>query len=228
RRPGQGMTATGTALALFGGTFDPVHTAHLHGARTVADVLRCPVHLLPNAVPPHRPQPLASGAQRLTMLQRACDGQPDLIPDDWELRQRGPSWSLNTLRHFRTKVGPHRPLVLVIGADSLASLHQWHRWQDYPALCHLAVLPRPGASEADIAVRAAFIPGDASDLLRRPAGRRLVLGEPGPALSATGLREALARAGHSAALPPAVEAYIREQGLYNVPDRSPQSESGNA
>src|SRR5690606_7628796 len=67
---------------------------------------------------------LASGAQRLAMLQRACNGQPDLIPDDWELRQRGPSWSLNTLRHFRTAVGPHRPLVLVIGADSLASLHQ--------------------------------------------------------------------------------------------------------
>lgn len=214
------MTATGSALALFGGTFDPVHMAHLRGARTVADVLGCPVHLLPNAVPPHRPQPQASGAQRLAMLQRACEGEPGLVPDDWELRQRGPSWSLNTLRHFRATLGPHRPLVLVIGADSFASLHQWHRWQDYPALCHLAVLPRPGASEADLDVRAAFVPGEAPDLQQAPAGRRLMLDAPWLDFSATGIRDALARDGHSDALPPAVESYIHEQGLYNVPNRS--------
>lgn len=216
------------ALALFGGTFDPVHQAHLSGARAVADTLGCPVRLLPNAVPPHRAQPLATGAQRLEMLQLACQGQADLIPDDWELRQCGPSWSLNTLHHFRAEIGPSRPLVLVIGADSFATLHQWHRWQDYPALCHLAVLPRPGAVAPSAEVTAAFVETTAQALLARPAGCRLMLSTPWLDLSATGVRQDLARQGTSAALPAPVAAYIRAHRLYNVPSEGPLNDSGTA
>lgn len=216
------------ALALFGGTFDPVHQAHLSGARAVADALGCPVRLLPNAVPPHRAQPLATGEQRLAMLQLACQGEPDLIPDDWELRQQGPSWSLNTLRHFRTEIGPYRPLVLVIGADSFATLHKWHRWQDYPALCHLAVLPRPGAGSPTLEVAGAFHENTPQGLLAAPAGRRLMLSEPWLDLSATGVRQDLARQGTSTALPAPVGAYIRTHRLYNVPPGSPLTDSGTA
>ena len=88
-------------LVLFGGTFDPVHRAHISAARAVSRVLDgAPVHLLPNAVPPHRPQPLASGEQRLRMLELACAEHPHLHPDGWELAQPGPSYSLATLQYF--------------------------------------------------------------------------------------------------------------------------------
>ncbi len=138
-----------TPLVLFGGTFDPVHRAHISAARSVSRVLgEAPVHLLPNSVPPHRPQPLANGEQRLAMLKLACKGHPQLIPDDWELKQSGPSYSLLTLQHYRKQIG-ERPLVFMIGADSFANLHHWHHWQDYAALCHLAVVPRPDSPLAD-------------------------------------------------------------------------------
>ena len=213
------MTVAHGPVVLFGGTFDPIHRAHINGARAIARALRCPVHLLPNAVPPHRDQPQADGEHRLAMLRLAVARYPELIADDWELRQDGPSWSLRTLQHFRSLAG-ERPLVLVIGADSLATLHTWRQWQDYPALCHLAVLPRPGARRARAGVLATFPEGDAGTLCQTPAGRRLMLKRPFLDVSATAVREVLARRGHCPALPADVEAYIHRHHLYNVVQRT--------
>lgn len=205
-----------TALVLFGGTFDPVHRAHISAARAVSKVLGdAPVHLLPNAVPPHRAQPMADGEQRLAMLRLACSNYPELVVDDWELRQTGPSYSLNTLRHFRQQIG-ERPLVFMIGADSFASLHQWHQWQDYATLCHLAVVPRPDCPLATDAVQATFPEGDAEQLLAQPCGLRLMLKRPFMDVSATAIREALEHEGDCPALDPLVSAHIRRHHLYNV------------
>ena len=94
-------------LILFGGTFDPVHGAHVRAALAVSQVLgNAPVRLLPNAVPPHRPQPLADASERLAMVRLACAGHPALQADDWELRQAGPSYTHLTLQHFRRLIVP--------------------------------------------------------------------------------------------------------------------------
>lgn len=203
-------------LALYGGTFDPVHAAHVAAARAVAAALGGPVHLLPNAVPPHRPQPYANAAQRLAMLQLAAVDAPELKVDDWELRQPGPSYTLATLEHFRQHIGPERPLVWVVGADSFASLHHWHRWQHYPALCHLAVLPRPGAAAADPAVAAAFTSADAAALRGQPAGLRLMLTAPCLEHSSTAIRTALAAGQRHPGLDAGVADFIYREGLYNA------------
>ncbi|MED5388969.1 MAG: nicotinate-nucleotide adenylyltransferase [Pseudomonadota bacterium] len=221
-----GATSDTTPLVLFGGTFDPVHRAHISAARAVSRVLGdAPVHLLPNAVPPHRPQPLANGEQRLAMLKLACKGHPCLIPDDWELRQNGPSYSLLTLEHYRGAIG-QRPLVFVIGADSFANLHQWHRWQDYAALCHLAVVPRPDSPLAADSVLGTFPEADADSLCRQPAGLRLMLKRPFLDVSATAIRQALETKGHCPALEPEVVAHIHRHHLYNVAKTSfPESDT---
>lgn len=211
--------ASSVPLILFGGTFDPVHRAHISAARAVSKVLGdAPVHLLPNSVPPHKSQPMADGEQRLAMLRLACRDYPELVVDDWELRQDGPSYSLNTLRHLRQQIGD-RPLVFMIGADSFATLHRWHQWQDYASLCHLAVVPRPDCELATGDVQSAFPESDPMALMQQPAGLRLMLKRPFLDVSATAIREALEQKGDCPALDATVSAHIRRHHLYNVADK---------
>ncbi|MDF1630826.1 MAG: nicotinate-nucleotide adenylyltransferase [Alcanivoracaceae bacterium] len=210
-------TDEGVPLILFGGTFDPVHRAHIDAARAVSKALGgASVYLLPNAVPPHRPQPAASAEQRLAMLKIAIQPYPELLTDDRELRRAGPSWTIDTLTELRAN-HPDKPLVLILGADSLATLHLWHRWRDYPALCHLAVLPRPGAAEPVNEVLQAFPVTDANSLLAQPAGRRLMLSAPFLDVSSSAIRRLLAEKDHCTSLDGGVLAHIHQHGLYTVP-----------
>jgi len=207
-------------LILFGGTFDPVHRAHISAALAVSKVLgNADVYLLPNALPPHRAQPVASSAQRVAMLKLATRDHPQLHVDERELHRSGPSWTIDTLAELRA-LHPDTPMVLVLGADSFASLHQWHRWQDYPALCHLAVLPRPGAATPSSAALNAFAEATASRLLQQPAGLRLMLSSPLMDVSASAVRRALIKNDHSPALDQAVLAHIHQHGLYTVADNA--------
>lgn len=205
-----------TPLIIFGGTFDPVHRAHISVARHVAELFAAPVRLMPNAEPPHRAPTSASASDRLAMLQLACAGYPELIVDDRELQRTGPSFTVDTLSELRAAY-PQRPLLLLIGADSLASFHRWHRWQDYPALCHLLVAPRPSAASADATVQQAFPQATAAQLASQPAGYRLMLDAPWLDVSASAIREALASTGSCAALDPTVLTHIQRHGLYTVP-----------
>lgn len=209
--------ASDLPLILFGGTFDPIHRAHIQAALAVSRALGdAPVHLLPNAVPPHRPQPLADSEQRLAMVRRACAGHRQLVADDWELRHTTrPSYTLSTLKHYKRLIG-RRPLVFVLGADSFAGLNRWHRWREFAALCHLAVVPRPHSPPAPLAVQRAFPAAPARLLRQRPAGRRLMLRRPEMAVAATDIRRALQREGADYQLTPAVLAHIQRLGLYNA------------
>jgi nicotinate-nucleotide adenylyltransferase len=131
-------------LAIFGGTFDPIHFGHLRVAWEAAEALDAELRMIPSAVPPHRPQPLASAEQRLAMLRAALEGQDRLLADDRELRRAGESWTIDTLLELRAEIGPQRPLVLLVGADAFAGLSTWHRWRELFDHAHVGVLTRPG------------------------------------------------------------------------------------
>lgn len=222
--------ASDLPLILFGGTFDPIHRAHVRAALAVSRALgEAPVRLLPNAVPPHRPQPQANGDQRLEMVRLAVAGHPALRADGWELSRPArdghqPSFTLATLHHYRALIGPRRPLVFVVGADSFAGLDRWHRWREFAALCHLAVVPRPGAPAPAPAVQRAFPRARPALLRQRPAGRRLMLRQPCLDVSATEVRAALAGGGAAPVNAP-VLAYIRRQGLYTMAAINPDNEA---
>jgi len=131
--------------ALFGGTFDPIHFGHLRPVEALAQQTGLQrVTLLPNNVPPHRPQPEASAAQRVDMLRCAIAGLPLFDIDTRELARDTPSWTVTTLEAWRAERGAAQPLGFIIGQDSLLSLASWHRWQDLLSLCHLLVCQRPG------------------------------------------------------------------------------------
>lgn len=164
-------------LAIFGGTFDPVHLGHLRAAWEAADALDADVRLVPANVPPHRPMPAASAPQRIAMLRAALADQDRLQLDTRELERDGPSYTFDTLTSLRGEVGAERPLVLLLGADAFAGLPSWNRWRELFAFAHLCVLTRPGHSpqlqpelDREIAQRVAT----SADELRTSANGRVL------------------------------------------------------
>lgn len=133
-------------LAMFGGTFDPVHIGHLRVAWEAAELLDAEVRLVPAKVPALRQQPVASPAARVALLEAALAGQSRLKLDTRELARSGPSWTVDTLTELRTEIDPARPLLLLVGADAFARLAAWHDWQRLFDLAHIVVLTRPGAT----------------------------------------------------------------------------------
>ena len=88
-------------LAIFGGTFDPIHNAHLRVAWEAAEILDADVRLLPANVPPHRGQPVGSARQRAALVRAAMVGQERLVLDTRELQREGPSYTIDTLVELR-------------------------------------------------------------------------------------------------------------------------------
>lgn len=182
-------------LALFGGTFDPVHLGHLSVAWEAAELLDAEVRLMPANVPPHRPAPRASSSERVALLQAALKGQARLSLDTRELEREGPSYTVDTLREVRGEVGD-RPLVLLVGADAFAGLPTWHRWRELFELAHIGVLSRPGVAvdvpDALCAEQAKRGVGDTLGIKRTPAGHIVELAVTPLEISATRIRELLA------------------------------------
>lgn len=182
-------------LAIFGGTFDPVHLGHLSVAWEASEMLDADVSLLPASVPPHRGAPVASASQRVAILRVALQGQSRLALDTRELDREGPSWTIDTLHELRAEQG-ERPLVLLLGADAFAGLASWHRWRELFDVAHIGVLSRPGVA-ADLpdelermVVRRRV--GDAAALHDAPAGKVMELAVTPLEISATRVRELLA------------------------------------
>jgi nicotinate-nucleotide adenylyltransferase len=214
------VTANGL-IALMGGTFDPVHIGHLRAALEAARALNATVRLMPAQVPPHRPQPLASAAQRLRMLEIAIAARPELQIDARELQRSGPSFSVDTLIGLRAEVGVQQPLALIVGADAFAGLPSWSRWLQLFELAHIVVLTRPGAAtaadwsqalHAQVNVRRCT---DPTELQTFASGKVYALAVTPLAISATAVRECFGRGEVPHWLVPSeVLAYIESEGLY--------------
>jgi nicotinate-nucleotide adenylyltransferase len=226
------MTAWPAPVALLGGTFDPVHYGHLRFADDVRLALGLSeVRLVPAGDPPHRGSPSASAADRLAMLQLAVAEFPGLVVDDRELRRDGKSYTVLTLTDLRREF-PESPLLLLLGADAFRGLPTWHRWRDLFDLAHLVVVDRPGVG-LEASLPAPLLPiwrerltVDAKDLLSTPAGAILVQPIAPVNVSATAIREHIAKgtgAGEKwrGLLPPAVLAYIDLHRLYRPRSDAP-------
>ncbi|PWC21001.1 nicotinic acid mononucleotide adenylyltransferase [Brenneria roseae subsp. roseae] len=207
--------------AFFGGTFDPIHYGHLTPVTALASLVGLSqIVLLPNNVPPHRPQPEASPQQRLRMVQLVAEDNALFTVDDRELQRQKPSYTIDTLEALRTEKGMDTPLAFIIGQDSLLTLHQWHRWQDILSVCHLLVCARPGyrstlaTPELQQWLESHLIK-DPQLLHQQTHGRIFLADTPLVTISATEIRQRR-QAGLDCHdwLPPAVLRYIDEHGLY--------------
>jgi nicotinate-nucleotide adenylyltransferase len=199
-------------LALFGGTFDPIHIGHLSVAWEASELLDAEVRLMPASVPPHRSAPTATAEQRVEMLRAALRGQSRLTLDTRELDRSGPSYTIDTLEELREEFGD-RPLVLLLGADAFAGLRSWQRWRDLFDVTHIGVINRPGVDTfRSVELERAVAPRRTDDpavVRSQPAGRVIELTVTPLEISATRIRELLA-AGRD-------PRYLLPAGLFDDP-----------
>ncbi|CAD5372031.1 putative nicotinate-nucleotide adenylyltransferase [Rubrivivax sp. A210] len=193
--------------ALFGGSFDPVHRAHVALAQAALDGLQLDeVRWVPAGQPWQKARTLTDAAHRVAMLRLAIAHEPRFVLDPIEIERSGASYTLDTVKALQARE-PHTEWVLLMGQDQYAGLHTWHGWQDLMGRVVLAVAGRPGETGAVH-----------PEVLRHP--HRMV---PLPLtdLSSTGVRQGVAQGrGIAALVPPAVAGYIESHGLYGPDTRS--------
>ena len=197
-------------LGVLGGTFDPPHVGHLALAEQAREQLRLDrVLFIPAGDPWRKSQRAVTPAvHRLAMIRLAVAGNPAFAVDDSEVRRKGPTYSVDTLRELRARLATADELYFVIGQDALADLPHWRDPAGIAALALIAVARRPEPVEGPRAdAEPPALPFDASRLVH--------VEMPLIDVSSTDLR-ARARAGRSLRylVPDAVAAYIREKGLY--------------
>lgn len=188
-------------IGIFGGTFDPIHTAHLVMARAAMDSASLDTVLfVVAAIPPHKQHAThASPEDRLAMVEAALTGEANFEASGIELEREGPSYTADTLRVLHT-LHPDADLFMIIGEDSLVDFPKWREPKAILELARLLVLPRPGINvpiHPSLEGQYDFVPFEASTLSSSEVRDALEKGE---------LLEGM--------LPTKVQALIEERGLY--------------
>ena len=215
-------------IAIYGGTFDPVHSGHLEVGRRVSELFAIDEFLfMPARLAPHKVgQEAASALDRYAMLALVTQNESRLSVSRFELDGPGQQYTVDTLAHFRASYGELIDLFFVMGADSWAEITTWREWQRLLTLANLIVVTRPGhetviedfagAASQIVDLRGENNPA-AVDTVEAEAPKIFVTDAVMMDISATAVRRA-ARAEEEEELkrlvPPSVADYIRKYGLY--------------
>lgn len=192
-----------------GGTFDPIHLAHLILAEQARVFLGLDRVLFVPAGAPWRKadRRIAPVADRVAMVRAALAGDPYFEISLIESERRGPSYTVDTLSVLQEQLGPQAELYFILGQDALADLPNWREPARIVQLARLAVAARPGRPPADPAALERAVPGiqDRIDVVPMPQVD----------ISSTDIRRRVAEGISIRFLvPAAVEAYILAHGLY--------------
>lgn len=201
-------------IGLMGGSFDPVHTAHLALARTALSHLSlAQVRWIPVGQPWQKARQLAAPEHRLAMVTLATADEPCFVVDDTEIRRGGPSYTLDTVRELQAREAGSgggsaaTEWVLIIGQDQYANLPTWHGWRELIDRVTLAVAcrgdqrPRPAPELADTPHRMVELPMPPMTVSSTDIRARLAQGEAADTLA-------------PAMVSPAVARYIANHQLY--------------
>lgn len=206
-------------IGLLGGTFDPVHLAHLRTAEEVREALGLDcVEFVLSATPPHK----SAGAQasvedRARMLELAIADHPRFTLNLCEVDRAGPSYSIDTIRIVQARE-PDAELTFIVGTDAFAEIHTWKDYADIFSLCDFCVISRPGAptSQLSIAAENAFCYDPNRGVYVHRSGRALrFLPVTALMISASDIRQRCAN-GQSIRylVPSSVAEYVASHGLY--------------
>jgi nicotinate-nucleotide adenylyltransferase len=223
-------------IALFGGTFDPIHAGHVQAARAAARKFRLDqILFIPTGKPPHKHgDRLTSFPQRYGMVVLACAGDPRLIPSLLEAPtpEGRPCYSIDTVRKVRRSLHKDDHLFFLIGVDAFLELPSWKEYRRLLDLVDFIVVSRPGFDANEIRkvvpeamIRSGGAPHHPSvppsarrglpDMIRLRRSTLHVLPGVHMPVASRDIREAIS-AGRSVTglVPPLVEEYILKEGLY--------------
>ncbi|MDP9292695.1 MAG: nicotinate-nucleotide adenylyltransferase [Verrucomicrobiota bacterium] len=183
-------------IGIYGGTFDPIHHAHLILARDAREMLGLEkLIFVPAATSPHKDSPAASAEVRLSMLRAAIKGDTGFAVDDCELRRAPPSYTIDTVEEIQQREVDSEIFYLV-GEDNVPALASWHRFSDLQKLVRFVILDRAGSqTKHPYEVVHREIDISATDIRKRIASGRSI----------------------RYLVPPAVEEIIRQNNLYRGP-----------
>lgn len=210
-------------LGVFGGTFDPIHVAHLRCAEEAREQLGLhQVLFVPAADPPHKTRRVTPAAHRLAMVRLAIADNPAFRVSTIEIERGGRSFTVDTLRALRARLPRATALTLLIGLDAFLEIDTWKEYRALFGLADLAVWSRPphrvGPPRAllPVAARQDFCYRRGRRILQHRTGNQIrLLTVTALDVSASAIRLRLRR-GRSIRylVPPAVERYLSRHRLY--------------
>lgn len=236
------MTAGRKRIAVYGGTFDPVHVGHVAVARSLLELFALDeVIFVPAFVAPHKRERKVSPAfDRHAMLALATQGEESFRVSTVELSAPERPYTVETLTKFCETLGEAARLFFVMGADSWEEITTWREWERVLALTDQLVVTRPGyelpVEHVSESVRGRIVDvrgatrGRVEGELEEAGGARIYLTDAvNVKMAATDVRAAVARGeweGLGALVAPAVAEYIRKYGLYRETDGTEFSDAG--
>lgn len=134
------------SIALFGGTFDPIHLGHTRVAAFAAEKISADkvIFIPAKQSPLKKNKPAACDHHRLAMVRLAIADKPRFEVSDYELRKQTQSYTIETVEYFRQSFGPDVAISWLAGADSMSELPRWHRIKELIDICDLRLMYRPG------------------------------------------------------------------------------------
>ncbi len=208
------------SIAIFGGTFDPVHNGHIQVSLSIQSHFNFNSYFfLPCKIPALKPPTLASNQQRIEMLQLAIQPYPQFQLDLREIKRDTPSYMVETLSSFRSE-NKDASITLILGFDAFLSLDQWHQWEKIIQLANLLIIDRKSFANCPIAKPVQELLNNHETemkeaLLTQKAGAIYLFDAGNYEISSTDTRKALCSNKQTETmLPTEVYRYIKQQGLY--------------
>ncbi len=142
-------------IGLLGGTFNPIHLGHLRAAVEVKEGFSLnEIYLIPCAIPPHRKSGHVAGAtDRFEMTRLATSNTPGFSASDVELKRSGPSYTIDTILHFKSVLPKDTELYFILGLDAFLEIDTWKSYMDFFSLIPFIILTRPYARQIDPELR---------------------------------------------------------------------------